>query len=170
MNKRIFSSPIKCSIILPAIVILVISTGPVWADEAPGNYSVIQNSLPDSVSLKDKVVYIDFWASWCVPCRKSFPWMQEMYDKYKSKGFIIIAVNVDKKQGSAKKFLENNKASFPIIFDSTGSLAESYSLEAMPSSYIYSRDGKLSSMHLGFLEDEMDNLEDQIIELLHRER
>lgn len=148
---------------------LLIATIKVFAaSEPPADYAAIQKSIPDSITLKDKVVYVDFWASWCIPCHESFPWMQSIYDKYHSKGLEIVAVNVDKDHNLAVKFLEENKVTFPVIFDPSGDLANIYGLQAMPSSYIYGRDGKFVSMHLGFRPDDIENLEDKITELLIR--
>lgn len=139
------------------------------AGEPLKTYAAVQELLADTVSLQGKVVYIDFWASWCHPCRQSFPWMQKIYDKYHSEGFEIIAVNVDKDHRSATKFLDENAVTFPIAFDSTGNLAKLYGLEAMPSSFVYDRQGHLVSQHLGFREEETRSLEQNIEKLLNKE-
>ncbi len=136
------------------------------ADKAPDSISTIQAHLPDSLSLGGKVVYVDFWASWCTPCRHSFPWMQEMYDKYRKQGFEIIAVDVDKDHSSAMDFLQDTKVSFPIIFDSTGSLAKQFKLETMPTSFVFGRDGRLLARNAGFRQEETDSLDFAIAKLL----
>ena len=136
------------------------------AEKPPDSPDFIQQILPDSTSLQGKVVYIDFWASWCVPCRHSFPWMQELYREYHGRGFEIIAVNVDKDHAAALKFLKENPASFPIVFDSTGAIAKKYNLDAMPTSFIYGRTGKLETTHRGFKRDEVDGVDDTVLRLL----
>lgn len=97
-----------------------------------------------------KVVYLDFWASWCTPCRASFPWMQEMQAKYAEQGLQVIAVNVDRDRAAAERFLAEQQVAFPIVFDPEGQLAGQYDLLGMPSSFLFARDGHLLSEHSGF--------------------
>ena len=97
-----------------------------------------------------KVVVVDFWASWCVPCRRSFPWMNEMQRKYADDGLVILAVNVDRKAEHAAAFLEKYPASFEIVYDPKAALAKEYKIEVMPSSFIIGRDGELVERHTGF--------------------
>lgn len=140
-----------------------------WAANPPQSYDDIKPFLPDTTILQNKVVYLDFWASWCTPCQKSFPWMQSLYDEYHNRGLEIIAVSLDKKKQAADKFLSDNEVSFPIVYDSTGTLAKKFNLEAMPSSFLYGRDGKLKSSNKGFKEDEAENLKFTIEDLLSEE-
>jgi cytochrome c biogenesis protein CcmG/thiol:disulfide interchange protein DsbE len=109
--------------------------------------------------LKGKVVYIDFWASWCLPCKKSFPWMHEMKEKYAEKGFEIIAINLDKNKQLADEFLDNVNVNFIVAFDQAGDTASLYQLRGMPSSYLIGRDGKLYAAHTGFRDKDKDELE-----------
>lgn len=97
-----------------------------------------------------KVVYLDFWASWCVPCRKSFPWMNAMQTKYQAQGLIVLSVNLDARPALAEQFLQQTPANFAIIYDAKGSLAKKFQLKGMPSSYLFDRQGKLISAHTGF--------------------
>ncbi|NTU91777.1 MAG: TlpA family protein disulfide reductase [Chlorobiaceae bacterium] len=118
-----------------------------------------------SVRLADaagSVVYVDFWASWCGPCRQSFPWMNEMQEKYRAKGLKVIAVNVDAKSEDARKFLAQNPAKFTVAFDSKGATPAQYGVKGMPSSFIIGRDGKVMSIHLGFNASEKEKLESDI--------
>ena len=105
------------------------------------------------------VVYLDFWASWCGPCRQSFPWMNEMQEKYRSKGLKVIAVNVDARSEDARKFLAQNPAGFTVAFDSKGTTPGQYGVKGMPTSFIIGRDGKVVSSHLGFNAAEKETLE-----------
>jgi len=107
----------------------------------------------DLAQYHGKVVYLDFWASWCGPCRRSFPWMNAMQQKYASQGLVVVSVNVDEKRADADAFLKSNAAEFPVIFDTEGKLAEQYQLIGMPSSFIIGRDGKVLKAHQGFLDD-----------------
>ena len=97
-----------------------------------------------------KVVIVDFWASWCVPCRRSFPWMNEMQDKYADQGLVIIAVNLDNTPADATLFLNDYPARFEIAYDTDKSIARKFKVQAMPSSFLFGRDGKISDSHLGF--------------------
>lgn len=116
--------------------------------------------------LKGKVVYLDFWASWCVPCRASFPWMAEIKDKYGSKGLEVVAVNLDKDRALADTFLEGREINFVIAFDKSGKSAESYDLRGMPGSYLIGRDGSIQASHLGFRDKDKSKLESAIRVLL----
>jgi len=111
---------------------------------------------------KGKVVYLDFWASWCVPCRKSFPWMNQLQQKYSADELVIIAVNLDKKRILADKFLAENPAKFNVIYDPKGHLAKKFKIKGMPSSVIFDRNGKPIIAHTGFFIKKIDEYEQQI--------
>ena len=99
---------------------------------------------------KGKVVVVDFWASWCGPCRQSFPWLNGVAQKYRDKGLVVVGVNVDRERADADLFLKDVPADFPIIYDASGALAAQYRVEGMPSSFILAPDGHVLSTHVGF--------------------
>ena len=107
----------------------------------------------DLAQYHGKVVYLDFWASWCKPCRQSFPWMNAMQQKYSADGLVIVAVNVDEQRADADKFLQEVPASFSIVYDTEGKLAEQYGLMGMPSSFLIGKDGAVIQKHQGFFDD-----------------
>jgi len=113
----------------------------------------------DLSSYEAKVVVIDFWASWCVPCRRSFPWMNEMHDKYAVDGLVIIAVNLDRSAEDAARFLTKYPARFQIAYDPTGAMAKDYSVEVMPSSIVIGRNGEMIERHAGFKVRQQDEYE-----------
>jgi len=113
-----------------------------------------------------KVVYLDFWASWCVPCRKSFPWMNTMQEKYKAQGFVVISINLDAEHSQAKQFLEEVAADFTVIYDSKGLLARKFQLKGMPSSYLFDRQGQLTASHSGFNDKKKQLFEQEIKQAL----
>lgn len=122
-----------------------------------------------SVSLEDlrgKVVLVDFWASWCVPCRESFPWMSEMVGKYGPKGLVIVAINLDKDRALADAFLRKHSSPFVVAFDPSGTTAEAFRVDAMPSSYVIDRSGTIVLTHEGFRSKEAMRVEDRIKEAL----
>jgi len=119
---------------------------------------------------KGKVVYLDFWASWCGPCRKSFPWMNDVQSRFKRKGLSIIAVNLDSKRADADKFITQLKPSFDIAFDPSGNVAGLYELQGMPSAYLIDRNGELHSVHMGFRDKDIALLEREIEMLLNHDK
>lgn len=115
---------------------------------------------------RGKVVVVDFWASWCVPCRHSFPWLNAMQAKYADRGLVVIGVNVDREQADAQRFLRDVPAGFEIVYDPTGSLATHYEVPGMPSSYVFDSDGKLVTRHIGFKDAARTEREAEIEKLL----
>lgn len=103
-----------------------------------------------SDSLRGKVVLVDFWASWCTPCRQSFPWLASMQERYGPSGFVVVAINLDKERAAAERFLERVPAPFTVAFDPTGQVAESLHVSAMPSSFVIGRSGGILLSHAGF--------------------
>jgi cytochrome c biogenesis protein CcmG/thiol:disulfide interchange protein DsbE len=114
-----------------------------------------------------RVVYIDFWASWCTPCRKSFPWMNAMQQRYEAQGLSIIAINLDQKPEQAKRFLKKMPANFTVAYDPEGKTAEQYNVQGMPSSYLIDRKGQIRQSHIGFRQKDREPLEQALREILN---
>ena len=117
---------------------------------------------------KGKVVYLDFWASWCGPCRKSFPHFQKMRKELGDYGFEVLAVNVDEDPKAAHKFLEKIPVDFPILLDPQGNSPEVFGLKGMPTSYLIDQQGVVRLVHEGFKEKDVNMLKAEIIKLLGR--
>jgi len=115
---------------------------------------------------RGQIVYVDFWASWCQPCRKSFTWMNKMQSLYGNEGFKVIAINLDESRDKANKFLKQIPANFDVAFDPRGNTAEAYRVKAMPSSYLIDKNGKLVYANLGFRGNDEDTLEVKIRNLI----
>lgn len=109
--------------------------------------------------LGGKLVLLDFWASWCVPCRQSFPWLNQMQARYVSKGLQVVAINLDERREDAAAFLSRYPADFTVLFDSMGNSARAYAISGMPSSVLIGRDGKVAFKHTGFREADKADLE-----------
>ncbi len=120
----------------------------------------------DLAQYRGKVVYLDFWASWCPPCRQSFPWMNAMQSQFGHQGLVIVAVNVNQHTQSAIKFLKQIPASFKIVYDPKGKLAEKYNLIGMPSSFLIGRDGRIYYRDMGFRDSSPQKYEAEIRTLL----
>lgn len=154
-----------------AALFAVSAAAPLFAAEAGRTAPAF--SLPvaagDTValaSLRGKVVYVDFWASWCGPCRRSFPWMNEMQQKYGARGLIVVAVNVDKKRADAERFLTHTPGKFLIVYDPAGTTPAAYAVQGMPSSYLIDRSGMIAYVERGFQDEHKAALEARIAALL----
>ncbi len=112
--------------------------------------------------MKGQVVYVDFWASWCAPCKQSFPWMNEMQAKYGARGFTVVGINVDQKREDAEKFLAGTPAKFAVAYDTMGKVAEVYQPKGMPTSFLIGADGKVRAVHIGFKDSQREELEREI--------
>jgi len=114
----------------------------------------------------ERIVYVDFWATWCAPCRASFPWMNEMIDKYQDEGLHIIAVSIDADKALAKKFATDMEARFEIGFDSAGDVANLFEVRVMPTSVILGAGGSVLDQHQGFNEAKKAEYEQAIVAAL----
>jgi peroxiredoxin len=106
-----------------------------------------EGNIPD---LKGKVVLIDFWASWCAPCKKSFPVMKDVLEKFGARGFTVLAISVDEKKSDMDRFLKKNPAPFQFVRDGEGKSPEAFGNEKMPTSFLVGADGKIVAVHSGF--------------------
>lgn len=106
--------------------------------------------IVDLDALRGRVVYLDFWASWCAPCRQSFPWMEEMRKAHQADGLTVIAVNVDHDRADADRFLKQLHPGFDVRFDPEGTLAQRFKVSGMPTSLIIDRHGAVRFTHVGF--------------------
>lgn len=111
---------------------------------------------------RGKLVLVDFWASWCAPCRLSFPFLNELQAKYGAQGLVVVGVNVDAKRPDADRFLSQVPARFTIAFDDKGATPSAYAVKAMPSSYLVAPDGKVIYVHRGFREEDKAEVEAKV--------
>ncbi len=155
-------------ILIISIFFSVFISNDVFSMQAPDFKLEGQNKTIQLSRYKGKVVYVDFWASWCVPCRKSFDWMNKMQSKYGDEGLKIIAINLDESKSKAKKFLQQLPASFEIAFDPKGSTAETYNIKIIPSSFIINQRGKIVHVSIGFQGNDGEKLETKIRQLIHQ--
>ena len=159
--KLIHSMIVVAALSIPALTIADASK-PAPDFSLPG----LKKPTVSLADYKGKTVYLDFWASWCGPCRKSFPWMNEMQEKYGKQGFEVIAINVDAKREDADKFLSQVPANFTIAFDSTGATPKVYPVKGMPTSMLIDSKGNITYVHNGFREEQSAEVEARIKELV----
>lgn len=117
-------------------------------------------------SLRGDVVYVDFWASWCVPCRESMPQLDQLYRKYQARGFRVVGVNKDVTTEDALRFLKRVHVSFPLVADRGDAVAKAFDVQAMPSGYLVDRKGVVRYVHRGFTADTAVELRGEIETLL----
>ena len=124
----------------------------------------LEGKLPDG--LKGKVVLLDFWASWCEPCKASFPIMDQLQKQYGSRGLVVLAVNVDEKQSDMRDFLKQNTVSFTVVRDAAQKLVAQAGITTMPSSLLIDGEGKVRFLHTGFHGEETRKQYEREIESL----
>jgi thiol-disulfide isomerase/thioredoxin len=124
----------------------------------------LEGKLPEVT--RGKVVLVDFWASWCEPCKQSFPVMEELHKRYAERGLVIIAVNVDENRPDMEAFLKKNAATFVVLRDASQKLVEKAGIATMPSSFLIDREGKVRFAHTGFRGTETKKKYEEEIELL----
>jgi thiol-disulfide isomerase/thioredoxin len=126
----------------------------------------LANELLDLTQYQGSVVYLDFWASWCGPCKLSFPFMQRMQAVYGKDGLKVITVNLDTDAAAAQRFLTKVGGNLPVVYDPAGTLAERYDIGAMPTSILISKTGDIQFVHEGFHLDKVDEYQAHIQQLL----
>jgi len=151
-------------ILLKTILFSLITFGTAHAEKKAPDFK-LSGLNSDSIQLSDykgKVVYLDFWATWCVPCRKSFPWMNAMLEKYQNQGLEVIAISLDDKKKMVETFLKKYPAKFTIALDPKGETGDLYKVRVMPSSYLIDGQGNIIDEHMGFRNKDKNKLEEML--------
>jgi peroxiredoxin len=120
----------------------------------------------DLSQYRGKVVWLDFWASWCPPCLSSLPELEKMRKQMPAKEFQIVAINVDKDPKKARKFLKKNPVGYPSASDPKGSMPEMFGLETMPTSYLIDRDGTIKHVHKGYRDGDIKSIRREVRKLV----
>ncbi|MCG8538202.1 MAG: TlpA family protein disulfide reductase [Pseudomonadales bacterium] len=115
---------------------------------------------------KGEVVMINFWASWCGPCREEMPLIEALYQKYKKLGFVVYGVNVDTNPKDAQPLLKSSKVSFPVGYDMKSKVSELYNVDSMPSTIMVDRQGNMRFLHRGYKPGYEHDYEKQIRQLI----
>jgi peroxiredoxin len=146
-----------------AAAVAVVADTPAPGFSAP---HLLKQSTMKLDDYRGKVVYLDFWASWCPPCRSAFPQVDRIYAKYRERGLEVVAVNQDQELAEALRFVEKQPISFTLVTDRDHGIAERYGVKTMPSAYLIDRKGVVRHVHRGFKQDSAAALEEQIVALL----
>lgn len=169
MRNRIVAWLLVCRGLLIGLLLLTPVLGPsvalaLEAGQVAPAFSLAGggNGTVSLVGLRGKVVYVDFWASWCVPCKQSFPWLDSLQQRYGRQGLVIVGVNLDQQRSEADRFLARWPVGFTIAFDPAGDTAKSFGVSAMPSSYLVDRQGRVQLVHRGFRDSDKMALESEI--------
>jgi len=155
--------------ILAATISLSCSVQALELNSAAPEFSLPKLASTQSGSLSEyrgKVVYLDFWASWCAPCRTSFSLLEKFYQAKKGEGFTIVAINMDEDIEAAQRFLQLYPASFDILRDADAKWADTYAIETMPTSFIIDKKGVIRHIHNGFAKNDMADIEKIVTDLL----
>ncbi|MBO6557194.1 MAG: TlpA family protein disulfide reductase [Pseudomonadales bacterium] len=142
-----------------------------WAEtESTGSaptfrLNTLDGESVNSESLRGKVIYLDFWASWCGPCKVSFPDMKALQSEFGRDVFQVIAVSVDSNPKDARRFVERFEPNFLILTDPEGAIAERFSIPAMPTSFLIDQHGNIRHMHKGYRPGDAEKLKPLIAAL-----
>ncbi|QPK63972.1 TlpA family protein disulfide reductase [Methylomonas sp. LL1] len=115
---------------------------------------------------KGKVILVDFWATWCPPCKKSMPFLNALRNQHLKEGFEIVAINVDENSEDARQFLQSYPVDYKIAFDASGNCPGVFDVKAMPSSYLIDRTGKVRLIHLGYRDEDQSAISERVTALL----
>jgi thiol-disulfide isomerase/thioredoxin len=137
----------------------------VWAASVPIQAAPDPGGL-DLAPYRGRVVYLDFWASWCGPCKLSFPYMQSMVSRYPAGDFVVLTVNLDRDRAKAELFQKQVGSRLPVVYDPKGAIAAKYAVREMPSSVLIGRDGQVRYIHKGFFPARTVQYETHISELI----
>lgn len=145
--------------------------GPAHADDmnTPAPDFTLASAAGENLRLEDyrgQVVMLNFWASWCGPCRQEMPLMNEIHDEYQHLGFTVLAVNVDENVADAERFLNAVPVDFPILYDRGGKVSELYQVDAMPTTVMIDRDGQRRFLHRGYQSGYEDDYRQQVRQLV----
>ena len=132
----------------------------------PGLQNAAAGQIIQLSDMKGKVVYVDFWASWCGPCRISMPILNELRATYGAQGFEVLAVNVDEDPLDAINYLSEVPVSYPVVSDPAGSTPEMFEVKGMPTAYLLDKEGRVRLVHEGFNKADVDGLKKEIEALL----
>ena len=152
------------------LVVLLLGASAAWAvSDQPAPDFALPDKDGSLISLDDysgQVVVINFWASWCGPCREEMPLLNELHARYESLGFTMLGINVEEDSSAADAFLSSTPVNFPVLYDRENSVSKLYDVIAMPSTVIVGRDGTVRYIHHGYESGDENAYQDYIRQLI----
>ncbi len=161
------------TLLVAGIVTMMMSVAPAWAVKSgqPAPKTELESIKGDGVlklsDLKGKIVLVDFWASWCPPCRKSLPLFNDLRSELSSYGFEVFAINVDEDKNDGIELYNSLNVAYPSGLDPKGKSAESWNVQGMPTSYLVDRNGVVRLVHTGFKDADIPHLKQEILKLIN---
>ena len=153
MMLGMMNNKVNVGLVLLASVMFFISAAQAAEVQGKAPDFTLKSSSGKNLKLSEhrgEVVLLNFWASWCGPCRKEMPYLEQIQEKYSDYGFTVMGVNVEEDSSKAKKMLKDIPVSFPILYDTTNSVSKAYKVSAMPTTVIIDRDGNMRYLHKGY--------------------
>jgi peroxiredoxin len=138
---------------LAAAVVMAVSTSSAGLEQSAAPDFTLKSVDGENLRLSEfrgEVVLINFWASWCGPCRQEMPVLSDLHDKYRALGFTVLGVNVEEDSAKARKLLQKMPVSFPVLFDNESVVSKQYDVVAMPSTVLVDRNGNMRYLHKGY--------------------
>ncbi len=166
MRSRFWITPLFC---LYSMTSWALSPGDPAPDFTLPRLQTAETSTPQHQTLEDfrgQVVLLDFWASWCGPCRKSLPMFEALHTEFQPKGFSLVAISLDDSAQAAQQFINQFQISYPLLLDVNADSAEQYGAIGMPTSYLIDRTGHLLWVHQGFKPADIETIRDHIVRAL----
>lgn len=148
-----------------ALAFSVSATSEATAERSPAPDFTLKSSSGENIKLSElrgQVVMINFWASWCGPCRQEMPLLDELHARYSPMGFTMLGVNVEKDSSKARALLKDLPVEFPILFDQKNQVSKDYDVIAMPSTVLVDRDGNIRYIHRGYKPGDENTYQDMI--------
>ncbi|MCG7893283.1 MAG: TlpA family protein disulfide reductase [Candidatus Thiodiazotropha taylori] len=168
MNSLLLKRILKSTLLLGLLTSFTVSLA-ASGDATPAPDFTLKSRTGENIKLSElrgNVVMVNFWASWCGPCRQEMPLLQQLYDRYQGMGFTLLGVNVDEQPAAAQKMLKEIPVDFPILYDSSNKVSKQYQVKAMPSTFMVDRDGNIRHLHQGYKPGYEDDYQQQIRALL----
>lgn len=152
MHRQPSRFPLRCTAVALAVLLSgALSAAGTGQGPAP-DFTLKSHAGPNLrlSELRGTVVMINFWASWCGPCRQEMPVLEELYTRYQPLGFTVLGVNIEEDPGKARALIEELQVSFPVLFDTDNEVSRLYQVAAMPSTVLVDRDGNMRYLHKGY--------------------
>lgn len=160
---------LRCTMAVALLVLGVACKSTPRTGAKPPTAETVDFTLPEHggaelslASLKGQVVLVDMWATWCAPCKDSFPFYSELQTKYADKGFKLLAVSVDEEDAEVSEFLEANPVTFTVLRDPEGTVPAKLNIDTMPTAFLVDKEGKLTYMHAGFVPEDQAEIEAKV--------